>query len=187
MPSLVTSWAVGDGCHSENLALPALRRFPKKKYQNTRGKTAFMITSGPYRGRKCQEFPKNICSLWLSSWNPELSGMEERQRLQVSCLPSNTQTWHFSQGSIFNKTQQNLFGASGVFVLLVCVGSSMLGWIHGFIVCTLQGEKQQEHGEACGKLAVLCYHFWGIQHKIHWPQAKVLKKEGRKEICHLTC
>lgn len=136
----------------------------KKKYQNTRGKTAFMITSGPSRGRKCQEFPKNICSLWLPSWTPELSGMEELQTLQVSCLSSNTQTWHFSQGSSFNKTQQNLFGASGFFSLLVCVDRSMLGWIHGFM---LMGGKQQENREAYGKPTVLCIHFWKIQHGIH--------------------
>lgn len=136
LPSLVTSWAVGDGCHGENLALPALRRFPKKKYQNTRGKTAFVITSGSSRGRKCQEFPKNICSLWLSSWTLELSGMEEHQRLQVSCLSSNTQTWHFSQGSSFNKIQQNLFGASGfLFFWFVLTGACWAGYTASLFAC----------------------------------------------------
>lgn len=165
LPSLVTSWAVGGGCHRENLALPALRRFPKKKYQNTRGKTAFMITSGSSRGRKCQEFPKNICSLWLSSWTLELSVMEEHQRLQVSCLSSNTQTWRFSQGSSFNKIYLVLLGF--LVFWFVLTGACWAGYTSSWFACLLQGKKQQENSEAYGKLAVLCYHFWKIQHKIH--------------------
>lgn len=72
--------------------------------------------------------------------------MEEHQTLQVSCLSSNTQAWHFSQASSFNKIQQNLFGASGFFSLLVCVDRSMLGWIHGFMVCMLQGKSSKKMG-----------------------------------------
>lgn len=54
----------GDGEGLSNL--PAPRWFPDKKYQNTMGKAVLVMSSGPSKRRKCQEFPNKILSCWFS-------------------------------------------------------------------------------------------------------------------------